>query len=218
MSQAAVVGARVEPRYEIDGELGVIVFIEPEDHRAEPIELKATLLNLSASGAKMSVPAALEQDKAIKIKLIVEKLGVSFYLQARVCWAEQDGTAASIVGCSLTPNIPEGVLSHLGSGGKLNRRDQDRRATAIQVGIGRTGLRLWSREKAELRNYAAGGVCLETGKSAQLGETLRVRFATDQVDGVDVVVRWVMQQGERFLMGCEYKDPAGFAVLRAMFD
>lgn len=216
MSQT-LVGSRVEPRYEIDGELGVIVFIEPEDHRAEPIELNATLLNLSASGAKMSVPTALEQDRLLKIKLIVEKLGVSFYLQARVCWAERDG-AASIVGCALKPNIPEGVLSHLAAGGRLNRRDQDRRTAAIQVGLGRTGIRLWSREKAELRNYAAGGVCLETGKTAQLGETLRVRFATDQVDGVDVTVRWVMQQGERFLMGCEYKDPAGFAVLKAMFD
>lgn len=218
MSQVAA-HPRVEPRYEIDGELGVTLIIEPNDHRAAPIELKATLLNLSASGAKMSVPMALEQDKSVRVKLVVEKLGLTFNLSARVCWAEVAGAEQCIIGCQLSPNIPAGILQNVSQGGKLNRRDQDRRATAIQVGIGRSGgLRIWSREKAELRNYAAGGVCLETTKTAQLGEVLRVRFATAEVDGIDVVVRWVMQQGDRHLMGCEYQDPAGFALLRAMFD
>ena len=216
MSQAAA-GPRSEPRYEIDGELGVTLIIEPEDHRAAPIEMKATLLNLSASGAKMVVPTTLQQDRTVRVKFVVEKLGLTFYMSARVCWVAAEGFESSIVGCQLKPNIPEGILSHLASGGRLNRRDQDRKATAINVGLTRGGIRLWSREKACLRNYATGGVCLETQKTAKLGETLRIRFATDQVDGVDVVVRWVMQQDERYLIGCEYQDAASFALLQAMF-
>jgi len=216
MSQTYV-GPRAEPRYEIDGELGVTMIIEPEDHRAAPIELAATLLNLSASGAKMVVPAALEQDRSVRIKLVVEKLGLSFYLSARVCWAASEGAESSIVGCQLSPNIPEGILQHVARGGRLNRRDKDRRATSIQVQLNRAGMRFWSREKAGLRNYAAGGVCLETHKTAALGEVIRIRFPTEQVDGVDVVVRWVMQQGDRYLIGCEYQEASSFALLQAMF-
>ena len=52
-------GARVQPRYDLADSFSVEVIIEPEDHRAEPVQLAATLLNLSASGAKLAVPTAL---------------------------------------------------------------------------------------------------------------------------------------------------------------
>ncbi|MCE9607307.1 MAG: PilZ domain-containing protein [Planctomycetia bacterium] len=217
MSQVAV-ASRVEPRYEIDGELAVTLIIEPDDYRSAPIEVEATLINLSASGAKLAVPTALEQDKTVRIKLVVDRLGLSFYLSARVCWAAPEGESSSIVGCQLSPNIPEGILQHIAQGGRLNRRDQDRRATSMQVGIARGGIRLWSREKAVIRNYAAGGVCLEMTKSAQLAEVLRLRFAMDELEGVDVVVRWVIQQEDRFLMGCEYQNATSFARLQAVFN
>lgn len=211
MSNVAV-AERAQPRYEIEESFSVELVIEPDDHRAEPIRLAATVLNLSTRGAKLAVPMALERDRTVRIQLVVDRLGLSFYLSARVCWAAPAGTEASVVGCQLSPPIPDGILKHIAQGGRLNRRDQDRRPVEATVAISRQGARLWSREQGLLRNYAAGGVCLETGKSAALGEKFQIRLNGTQLG---IVVRWVIQQDDRYLLGCEYEDAASYSSLEA---
>ena len=153
-----------------------------------------------------------EIEESFSVELVIEPDDHRAELSARVCWAAPAGTEASVVGCQLSPPIPDGILKHIAQGGRLNRRDQDRRPVEATVAIARHGARIWSREQGLLRNYAAGGVCLETGKSAALGEKFQIRLNSTQLG---IVVRWVIQQDDRYLLGCEYEDTASYSLLEA---
>lgn len=212
MSQT--VPPRVEPRYEINEALAVTVTIEPEDRRLAPFELTATMLNLSASGAKLLVPMRLENDRALHVKLAMDHLGVSFHLAARVCWTEQWENGAYVIGCRLSPEIPEGILQQVVQGGTLNRRDHGRRTADVALRFAPPGTSQWRRRTALLRNYAAGGVCLETTRSAAPGEILRLYPDRRRFAEFDVTVRWVLQQSDRYIYGCEYTDAEAFERLQ----
>jgi len=96
--------------------------------------------------------------------------------------------------------------------GRLDRRNEDRRPTQQPIAILRRHRFRTVKEKAYLRNYADGGVCLAASQPAELDERLSLRLA----DGpkFDVKVRWQMQQGDHCLLGCEYVDPKAFDALK----
>lgn len=213
MSTTTTDETRIQPRYDLAEIFCVEVSVEADDRWADPIQLSATVLNLSSNGAKLAVPHALNRNETFRIRLVVDRLGLNFYLSAQVCWAAPEGTAASVIGCRFSPDLPELILQQLADGGRLDRRDRNRLASSAEMGIVRAGSKFWSRENGRLHNYAVGGVCIETDRTAALGERLTLRFSK-QVE-VPVVVRWVVEQDGRFLMGCEYENPQSFAELRA---
>ncbi len=60
-------------------------------------------------------------------------------------------------------------------------------------------------------------MCVSTTAPAKLGEKLAMRFGQGaEIPLVEVVVRWQMQQGEHYLIGCEYADPGSFAMLTSL--
>ncbi len=217
MSQAEAVQSREAMRFEILGDRQATLEIEPDDHRTEAAVLAARLVNLSSKGAKLSVSEQLPRNRAIRMKLAVDELGLSFYLATRVCWTTQAADGMWFVGCELSPNVPESILKHITEGGRLERREDDRRPVLHQVGVCRKALFRLKEERGELRNFAAGGMCVSTTAPAKLGEKLAVRFGQGaEIPLVEVVVRWQMQQGEHYLIGCEYADPGSFAMLTSL--
>lgn len=204
---------RIQPRYALLEAFCVEVEVERDERPGETLRVVATVLNLSANGAKLAVPQAMGRDETFRIRLAVDRLGLNFYLWAQVCWAAPDG-AACIVGCRFTPDLPEGILQQLAEGMRLDRRDRDRLKTCAKVGIVRENSRFWSRETGRLHNYATGGVCVETDRTAKLGETVTLRLDKKHRVEVPVVVRWVAEQDDRYLMGCEYADPQSFARMQ----
>ncbi len=212
---------REDPRLELVGNQFVTVTIESDDNRAEPNTVAAQLLNLSAAGAKLSVPLDLPRDKSIRIKLTLEEFALTIYLSGTVCWAAKEGTQSSLIGCRLSPTIPTSILEHVARGGTLDRRDEDRRPTENIVDLLRRRAARGPAEQAELRNYASGGVCLELSQPAELGEHIRVRFrqsASKSAVQFDVVVRWQMQQSDHYLIGCEYADSQSFELVKTVVE
>src|SRR5262245_37179336 len=120
MSKSITVN-RSDERYELVGNQFVSVTLEGDDHRAEPITVDAQLLNLSSSGAKLSVPLDLPKDKLLQIKLMLEEFELTMYVSGTVCWSAKDGEQSSLVGCKLNPNIPKSVLQHIAQSGRLDR-------------------------------------------------------------------------------------------------
>src|SRR5262245_231256 len=120
-------GSRAQARIDLDEAFAVQLTIESDDGRTEQI-VTATVLNLSTGGAKLAVPLALKADKAFRLRLVVDQLGLNMYLSAKVCWSAPDGTDACVIGCRLSPNIPDGILQHIAGGGRLDRRDESRRS------------------------------------------------------------------------------------------
>lgn len=209
--------AREAERFEIVEERRVALEIEPDDLRSEPQIISARLLNLSTTGAKLGAPICLPRDRAIRLKLSIDEMGVSFYLSTRVCWSAPAGEHGFTVGCQLSPNVPASVLKHLAQGARPERREDDRRPTTHATTIVRKSLFRTKEEAGLLRNFAAGGVCLDLASPAKLGETLNLRFGeASQIPLVEVVVRWQLQEGDRYTVGCEYSDPSSFAMLASL--
>jgi len=215
MSQAGT--QRSQQRIEVVGDYAVALIVEPEDMREEAETLQATLLNLSISGAKLVVPKLLRQNRSVRVHLIVDKLGVSFYLAAQIRWGTVDERGRYLVGCSFSPNIPEGILRHIAGEQRLERRERDRRPALRKVELVRPGGRFWNREYAELRNYATGGFCLELNREVELGDHLKVRL-NKKLPEVGVIVRWEMQRDKQTLVGCEFVDPTCFADVAAELE
>ncbi|MGC3969343.1 MAG: PilZ domain-containing protein [Pirellulales bacterium] len=213
----ATIHARESERYEIVEERQVALEIESDDLRDEATVVTARLLNLSTQGAKLAVPKALPRDRAIRLKLCARRNGRELLLvHARLLEAPA-GEHGFTVGCQLSPNVPASVLQHISKGAKPERRDDDRRPTAHETTVVRKSLFRTKEEPGTLRNFAAGGVCVEVGTAAKLGETLSLRFGDDeQIPLVEVVVRWQLQEGNRFLLGCEYTDVSSFAMLASL--
>jgi hypothetical protein len=209
----AVAAKRSDERYELVGNQFVTVSIEADDHRREPITVAAQLLNLSSSGAKLSVPLDLPRDKLIQIKLMLEEFGLTMYVSGTVCWTAKDGEQSCLVGCKLKPNIPTSVLQHIAQSGRLDRRDEDRRPVKCSIAIVRRRLLRNQEEPGELLNYAIGGVCLARSQPSELGERLTVQL--DKSTKIDVLVRWQLQQGGECLIGCEYVDAGSFETVKA---
>lgn len=217
MSQASVVQSREAMRFEILGDRHATLEIEPDDFRSEATVLAARLVNLSSKGAKLSVAMQLPRNRAIRMKLAVDELGLSFYLATRVCWTTEAADGTWFVGCELSPNVPESILKHITEGGRLERREDDRRSVAQSVGVCRKGFFRTREERGELRNFASGGMCVSTTAPARLGEKLAIRFGQGtEIPLVEVLVRWQMQQGEHYLIGCEYVDSGSFAMLTSL--
>ena len=217
MSQAEAVKSREALRFEILGDRQATLEIEPDDLRSEALILAARLVNLSSKGAKLSVSEELPRNRAIRMKLAVDELGLSFYLATRVCWTTQGEEGMWFIGCELSPNVPESILKHITEGGRLERREDDRRPVLREVGVCRKALFRMKEERGELRNFASGGMCVSTTAPAKLGEKLAMRFGqAAEVPLVEVMVRWQMQQGDHYLIGCEYADPGSFAMLTSL--
>lgn len=217
MPQAEAVQSREAMRFEVLGDRQATLEIESDDFRSESDVLAARLVNLSSKGAKLSVSTELPRNRAIRMKLEVDELGLSFYLATRVCWTTQAADGMWLVGCELSPNVPESILKHIADGGRLERREDDRRPVARNVGVCRKTLFRMKEELGELRNFASGGMCVSTTTPAKLGEKLAIRFGQGtEIPLVEVVVRWQMQQGEHYLIGCEYADSGSFAMLTSL--
>jgi hypothetical protein len=205
---------REELRFELVGRRFVTLTIEPDDHRAERLTGTAQLLNLSSNGARLSVPFELPKSKSMRIKLEVDDLGLSIYMAAEVCWQALSDSQENTIGCRLSPQIPPSILKHVTEGSQPDRRDEERLPSIHRVvldgGLGPTQMHA----HAELRNYAAGGLCLEAAAPAELGQQLRLQVGSAATE-VRVVVRWHLQKGVRHLIGCVYADPNGFERLTA---
>jgi hypothetical protein len=209
--------SREAPRYELVDERQVQLELEPDDLHSEPSTVMARLLNLSTQGAKLAVPLDPPRNWTIRMKLAIDELGVSFYLSTRVCWSAPAGDGGYLIGCQLSPAVPETVLRHVAGGARPERREDDRRPTTHQIAVIRKSFFRTREETGVLRNFATGGVCIEVGGGAKLGEVINLRLGeATEIPAIEVVVRWTLQEGDRYLWGCEYADPGSFAMLASL--
>lgn len=206
---------REELRYEIPGDQTVSIAVEPLDHKALPQVLEARLINLSAGGAKLAVATQLPPHKTLRVRLRIVSLSLELYVSANVCWASHSGPDQCILGCRLTPRIPEGMLSHLAAGGRLDRRDSARLPGLHQLQITRDRRGPEAVEWATVHNYSPGGLCLETTSPSRIGERMQLLLDLPETTPLMAVTRWQLQQGGRCILGCGYLDSDAFERLEA---
>ena len=210
-----------ELRYQIDGEQLVTVTVDPDDHRAGRRTLEARLINLSSGGARFSLPLSIPVGETLRVQLAIERLGLSMYVTAEVCWTAADGSGNSLLGCKVQPSVPAGILAQLAQGGRLDLRSMVRRKTTCDVSIRRPSSSWWhGAPSGSLRDVACGGLCIETRKAVKLGESLHIAPSAADLQ-LEVLPRWQLRQGDSYLIGCVFVDQgraAEFAATLAPFS
>jgi PilZ domain-containing protein len=190
----------------------VSITLDAAQDRFKPRVIWASLINLSSQGAKLALPIILPQNKEFRLRLTIDQFALQFYVSAKVCWTAVGGEDGSVIGCRFRPSLPNGLLDHLAAGGTLDRRDSPRGKVKSTIRIVRQRRPARS-ELANLQNFSTGGFCIETTRPATPGELFRVLPEAAENTAFDAVIRWQLQQGKRYLLGCGYVGKKGFERL-----
>jgi hypothetical protein len=199
-------------RYEFAEAQMVSISLDEDDHRSEPQQISAYLLNLSPRGAKLAVPSSLPQGKTFRLKLTVQQFAMDFFVAAKVCWTASEGESGCVMGCQFDPGIPGGLLGRLASEGALDRRGSDRDKARCSLMIAREGAPATKTEKVMLQNYSAGGFCIEAWRPLALGERFQIVSARPDAN-VAAVTHWQIKQSGMFTVGCGYGEDGGWERL-----
>ena len=205
-----------KPRYTIrDGQTATVVLerVSLSDH---PL-VRANLIDLSESGAKLSIASCLPIGEVVQLKLSAEQLDSEFLGTAEICWnrpgkEEEDW----LVACSFRPQIPKHILDTLVACGLLQQRESERRYVSLPITI------RWElgegTESAMLQDYSDGGFCIVTSQSVETGRRLSMECEASNGEPFEVraKVQWTFRTPKLHLAGCSIVNEQDFGCLRSL--
>ncbi|HEV3023043.1 MAG TPA: PilZ domain-containing protein [Pirellulales bacterium] len=199
------------PRYAPQGPQTVVVSVEWADGLGKATAA-ATLLDISAAGAKLSLEQQLKFNQAISISL-TSAGGLDLSVSAKICWLKPGEAQRWIVGCVFVPELPPAAQQRLFSSGIVDRRTFSRRP------VRRAAKAQWELDTTafdiELHDVSAGGISLRSPRPGRVG-TRMVIVATGADGGavqVAVRVQWQIADDEGYLVGCAFVNVEGHSAM-----
>lgn len=198
------------PCYQIKSNSDLSVTIEKED-TSDSIE--ATLVNISAGGAKFKVSEAISAKEVLALTIEAKRRNRTIVVSGEVCWVRPTAGDDWWLGCALDPQIPEQLLCELSEDGTIERREHQREEASLRT----TAQWELNNETASawILNYSRGGFCLLSQFAGKPGERVRLQLELDddQLIFVPAKTQWVVKSQEGFVSGCEFLEPADYNVL-----
>jgi len=201
-----------EVRYQLPN--APVVRVMPEDDElSDACEVHhARLLDLSRHGAKISGSTEIPTGNSIRLRLTIEELGLEFYVTGAVCWCKPSDDASWLLGCSLQPGFPHGLLDRLADRGHVDRRFDARFQEEVSLSA------FWelggARVPVTLRNYSQGGFCVHSSRPSVPGKRLHLKINQSQV--IISTVQWELEVGGGYMLGCIFLNPRDFDRLDAI--
>lgn len=191
-----------QARFALAHQIPIVVVVQ--DERGLPAATtKGWLLDISQNGARLAVESEIPLSGALRIRLTLTELGMEFYVGGSVCWTHPDPDTPGSwrIGCSLTPGIPERLLSRLAQTGVVERRFEARSDEIVSVQATIRGGRTIA---AGLQNYSRKGFCLQTTEVLTPGEIvhLRIQGPDGRLAAIQGVVQWTAAHKGSHLAGC----------------
>ena len=202
---------RHESRFETSSRPSIRVHIQ----RSQPVEtLQAELINLSPSGAKISLSTVLRFSEVVRLRIQIPRLGINVDVNSAVRWVRPAHDNQWIFGCSFAHDIAESVLDQLATAGLIERRRDPRHSVRIP-GFARYEL-VTETIPIEVRNYSDRGFCIASSRLSTVGTTVRVTVngLGDSSRSLYGEVCWQAEQDGEYLLGCMIKSNAGAEILR----
>ena len=174
------------------------------------------LLDLSQGGAKIFVSSCLQFSEAIGMDMTIADDEIKIQVTGEVCWIRPVGEQQWLVGCSFTPKISEQVIGQLAEAGLLERRCHTRRHVQLE------GTARWELERdpfpVVIRDYSAGGFCMSSIRPGRVGQGVLIDLNTlgDSQRELTAKVRWQMESGGEYLIGCMMNDDQDYRLLREL--
>ena len=200
-----------ETRYVLRGETDVTV---QRRHDRQPRVIQGRLLDLTVSGAKLSIPEPLPVEESLTLLFRFGETGLNFMVEAQVRWSRPGRESLWWLGCSFSPKMDDEYLACLASEGLLDRREEPRRRIQLSAKA------RW--ELADSRQYdvriddiCSGGVRLTAPQGAEPGQ--RLLLEATGLEGRRLLIparcQWQIEGDGEFQLGCSFIEATGFARL-----
>ncbi len=182
-------------------------------------KLAGDLLDVSRSGARLSVANRVPNEESIELKMEVADLDFSMTTRARVRWVGPSSDGRWIVGCSFLEPLAENVLHRLAAASYLERRSDDREPIGLAARI-RRELEASSEVDVTLEDLSPGGFRMTSPEPAKAGQRILVQLKDDEGKVVCVPARavWQKQIYGHYHIGCCFFNNSSFATLRKIAE
>ena len=177
----------------------------------------AELREISPGSAKLLLQGPPELSTRCRIRLCSSRLKQTLEIPARLDWARPNPAGDWLVECEFQPPISEASFADLLASGLLERRSAVRMQTRIAVQV------QWLPEGAWVsgivRDLSEGGLCLCLVTREAPLETRDVSVIVGTSKGeatLGLRIRWSLQVGRDYLIGCQFVRNEDFEVLRRL--
>ncbi len=185
--------------------------VESHDHRAKDQLVAVELIDLSERGMKLASPQEIEVHHSVRLKLSIVEFGMEFYISASVCWCRGEGDQW-LVGCHLSPSLPERLFKKFVHGGNLDRRCDLRfdKSADLEASWNLNG----DKATITLRNISRGGFCVLSDRPCQTDQRIHICLAARQDIIVVARAEWQMTMENGWLVGCSFCNSRDFDRLK----
>ena len=175
--------------------------------------MKASLLDLSSRGAKLSVADMVPMECDIRLTLEFADPAMDVTTAARTCWSRPSGNDEWWLGCLFDDDLPESALVELCDAGYIERRRDFREDYLLDGAVSWESSRDWS--PATLTDVSPGGFSLIADKPPKPETRLLLWLVSPKSETVRVVgnVCWHHQMDDYFKFGCSFANKDSYPIL-----
>lgn len=205
-----------ERRYSVLPDYVANVTIEGADNDANAVSAK--LVDLSRTGAELSVATCPAIDDAARLLISVAELQIDLAVAIEVCWAEPGDDDSWRLGCKFEPELSGDVVEQLAAGGILERRASPRTPVSLRATA------CWEHEEARipvrLHDISEGGFCMSCAQIGQSERRLLLHLSrTDgKMESIQARMQWRLKKGDQYMVGCALENVLDYHRLRAVAD
>lgn len=175
------------------------------------------LREISPSSAKLVVQGPPELSTSCRIRLASSKLKQVLEIPAQIDWVRPNPAGDWLVECEFRPRLNEATFAELLASGLLERRAAVRYQTRIPVQVQwRPGA---THVSGIVRDLSEGGLCLclVTREAPPDTRDVCVIVAASQGEvSLPLKIRWLLQVGRDYLIGCQFIRGEDFETLRKL--
>jgi len=178
----------------------------------------ADLMDFSRSGLKFCLPFNARFDEKLQIQLTFKDYEFSYSGTSRVRHIRNKEVNRWVVGCSVSPELPDEVVDALADLTEQERRKSPRSKVEGKGYLSRQGE--VEEIPATIKNVSTGGFCLRVDEEFEVGS--QVNFSMENRFGfqeqIDARVCWQRESEGEQLIGLSFADRAAHERLLDCFE
>jgi hypothetical protein len=191
-----------------------VVVVAERTAPGQPAAVQGKLIDLSRSGAKVSISSPIPVDESFTLRIQVSELELDLTVNAEVCWMRPAGPDSWYLGCVFAGELPDHVLPKLALAGYVDQRQDTRYEISLDA-CARQELAGDNVMTVRLVNYSAGGFRLFSSQPANTGGRLLLELHDTSGGLVRIPAKavWQLDAKDGHYVGCTFLNNDGFDVL-----